>query len=83
MVVPDLPGYVSPVTGLWVEGRKARRDDMARTGSRPWEGFAQEHKESERQRAYTEQRQDQRLEVATRAAYHQMPPDKRRILEGR
>jgi hypothetical protein len=30
----DLPGYVSPVTGKWIEGRAARREDLARTGCR-------------------------------------------------
>jgi hypothetical protein len=30
----DLPGYVSPVTGKWIEGRSARREDLARTGCR-------------------------------------------------
>jgi hypothetical protein len=30
----DLPGYISPVTGKWIEGRSARREDLARTGCR-------------------------------------------------
>jgi hypothetical protein len=30
----DLPGYMSPVTGKWIEGRSARREDLARTGCR-------------------------------------------------
>lgn len=30
----DLPGYVSPVTGKWIEGRAARREDLAKTGCR-------------------------------------------------
>lgn len=30
----DLPGYLSPVTGQWVEGRAARREDLARSGCR-------------------------------------------------
>lgn len=28
----DLPGYISPATGKWIEGRAARRDDLARSG---------------------------------------------------
>lgn len=28
MVVPDTPGYQSPIDGKWVEGRRARRYDM-------------------------------------------------------
>lgn len=30
----DLPAYRSPVTGAWIEGRAARREDLARTNSR-------------------------------------------------
>ena len=81
MVIPDLPGYQSPVTGLWVEGRKARREDLKRTGSRPWEGMASERREAERQRQYAEKQADSRLEGAVRRAYLGLSPEKRRILE--
>lgn len=37
MVVTDLPGYSSPVDGRWVEGRKARREDLARNNCVPYE----------------------------------------------
>lgn len=37
MVVADLPGYQSPVDGRWVEGRKARREDLARNNCVPYE----------------------------------------------
>jgi hypothetical protein len=80
-VQPDLPGYQSPVTGKWVEGKKARRDDLARTGSRPWEGMAAEKAEAARHKKYNEQKSDKRLDEAVRHAYHQLPPSKRRILE--
>lgn len=42
----DLPGYESPATGKWIEGRAARRDDLARSGCRPWEGLEAERKEA-------------------------------------
>lgn len=29
---PDTPGYHSPITGEWIEGRKARRDDLKKHG---------------------------------------------------
>lgn len=80
-VQPDLPGYQSPVTGLWVEGRKARREDLKRTGSRPWEGREQEQKEADRRRAYAEQASERRLDESARRAYYQLDPSKRRILE--
>lgn len=78
---PDLPGYVSPVTGEWVDGRKARREDLKRTGSRPWEGMEAEKAEARRQRAYEERKFDRRLEEVARRTYHQLPPSKRRLLE--
>lgn len=80
-VQPDLPGYQSPVTGLWVDGRKQRREDLKRTGSRPWEGREQEQKEADRRRAYAEQANDRRLDESARRAYYQLDPAKRRALE--
>jgi hypothetical protein len=31
-VVPDTPAYRSPITGEWIEGRKARREDLKKHG---------------------------------------------------
>lgn len=80
-VVPDLPGYHSPVTGEWIEGRKARREDLKRTGSRPWEGREAEQKEADRQKAYEEKRNDHKLDEAARRAFYQLSPQQRRALE--
>jgi len=33
-VVSDIPGYVSPASGKWIEGRAARKEDLKATGSR-------------------------------------------------
>lgn len=33
-VMPDIPPYQSPVTGQWIDGRVARREDLKRTGCR-------------------------------------------------
>ena len=33
-VLTDIPGYQSPVTGKYIEGRVARREDLKRTGCR-------------------------------------------------
>lgn len=81
LVIPDLPGYQSPVTGLWVEGRRARREDLKRTGSRPFEGIEQERKELARQQQYREQKLDASLTKAVSETFYQMSPQKRRILE--
>ncbi|HYC01625.1 MAG TPA: hypothetical protein VEC57_21015 [Candidatus Limnocylindrales bacterium] len=78
----DTPGYVSPVTGKWIDGARARRDDLARTGSRPWEGMAAEKAHAQRQQQYVEQRYEKRLDEAVRRAYYQLSPAKRRHLGG-
>ena len=31
-VMPDTPGYASPIDGRWIEGRSARREDLIRNG---------------------------------------------------
>ena len=36
-ISPDYQGYNSPIDGRWVEGRKARREDLERHGCRPYE----------------------------------------------
>lgn len=82
-VIPDTPDYTSPIDGRLVSGRRQRRNDLARSGSRPWEGLAAEKSEANRKRAYFEQKQEQRLDHAVRSAYYSLSPEKRRILEGR
>jgi hypothetical protein len=78
----DLPGYESPVTGKWIEGRAARREDLARTGCRPYEGRDQEVKEAARHRAYAEQKFEQRLDEAAHRAVNYLSSDARRALFG-
>lgn len=82
-VIPDTPDYVSPVTGIVVSGRRQRRNDLARTGSRPWEGMAAERKEADRRKAYAEQKYEGALDRAARTAWYALSPEKRRVLEGR
>ena len=80
-VVVDLPGYQSPTTGRWIEGRAARRDDLKRSNARPWEGFEQENKEAQKRLAEREAKSDAKLEKVIRETYHALPPAKRRALE--
>lgn len=79
-IMPDVPGYQSPVTGMWVEGRKARREDLLRAGCREWEGFQTEKQEAARQREYQERANEQALDKAAWTTWYQMDPDKRRKL---
>lgn len=81
-VFGDLPGYQSPVSGLWIDGRRARRDDLRRHNCRPWEGMTQERKEADRRRKYQEEKLDRGLEEAARKAFQQMDAPKRKVLEG-
>lgn len=61
-VFGDLPGYQSPVTGLWVEGKRARRDDLKRTNSRPYEGRAVEMRMANQYRKEQEAKLDKQIE---------------------
>ena len=85
--VPDLmldiqpwAAYESPASGRMITSRKERRDDMARTNSRPWEGLAVEKQEAARQRAYQEQKSDAKLHEAVSRSFYQLDPKKRREL---
>lgn len=80
-VQTDLPGYVSPTTGRWIEGRAARRDDLRRSHARPYEGFDAEKREADKRRAENEKRADAKLDAAARKAYHELTPAQRRTLE--
>ena len=72
--------YESPVDGRLVEGRKARREDLARTNSRPWEGMEQERKEAARQKAYQEQAETREITKHVEKTLMQLPENVRRQL---
>lgn len=77
----DIPAYVSPVTGKWVNSRRERKEDLAATNSRPWEGMEQEQKEAARRAAYKEAEDDKKLTKAVEAAYTALSPEKKAVLE--
>lgn len=78
MVMPDLPGYESPVTGKWIEGRVARQEDLRRSGCRPYE--LGEKQEFIKQKKASEKANDAKLYDAIAKTYYNMPEQKRRIL---
>jgi hypothetical protein len=82
-IQPDLPGYQSPITGLWVEGRKARREDLRRSGCRPYEGFAQEKKEADKIVAERERKLDQLAEKIAHRGWAEAPERVRRVFRNR
>lgn len=80
-VQADLPGYVSPATGKWIDGRAARREDLKAAGCRPWEGFDAENREARKRAHEIEAKADAHLDASARRALAELPPAKRRILE--
>ena len=58
----DIPEYVSPVSGKVISSRSSRREDLKRTGSRPYEGREQEIKIANAYRQEQERKADQRME---------------------
>lgn len=81
-VSDDIPAYVSPTTGRVIGSRTARRDDLRRSGARPWEGLEAEKKEAARKRAYADEKTDAKLTETAHRAWHELPPSKRAVLDG-
>ena len=79
----DLPGYESPVTGLWIEGRKQRREDLKRNRCRPYEGREQEVKEAARHRAAADRNLDRIAEERAHRAWAEAPERIRRVFRGK
>jgi hypothetical protein len=82
-IQPDLPGYESPVTGKWIEGRKARREDLRRHNCRPYEGREQEVKVAARARAEHEKKLDSLAERLAHRAWAEAPERVRKVFRGR
>jgi hypothetical protein len=82
MVRGDLPSYTSPIDGKWIDGRRARNEDLKRNGCRPWEGLQEEKKEAAKQEKYADQKLDASLSKSAAEAFYQLPPSKRDILKG-
>lgn len=81
-VQDDLPGYQSPINGQWVEGRRARHEDLRRNHCRPWEGMAAEKQEAHRRAAEIDRAYDKAVEGALVDTYKSLSPDKQRALDG-
>jgi hypothetical protein len=72
-----MPGYESPATGKWIETPRQRREDFKATGTREWEGMANERAHSEQQKKYDEVKQDAALDHAVRTAWQHLPEAKK------
>lgn len=72
--------YLSPVSGKAITTHRGRVEDLKRTGCRPYEGFASESREAERFRAHEDKKADVRLHDSVARAYHQLSPEKKKVL---
>jgi hypothetical protein len=79
--VVDIPAYQSPIDNRWINSRAQRKEDLARSGCRPWEGLEQEKKVADEYNKDVEKKEDAKLEEAVVAAWHQLPEDGRKALE--
>jgi putative FmdB family regulatory protein len=61
-VFGDYEGYESPASGRWVEGRRARLEDLKRTQSRPYESG--ERQEFEKRRVAADRALDKTVDDA-------------------
>lgn len=68
----DLPGYQSPIDGKWIEGRRARNEDLVRNGCRPYEGRDSEHKEMTKRQNENEDKLDQLIDTAVETTLTEM-----------
>lgn len=65
-VFGDYPGYESPATGRWVEGRRARDEDFARSGTRAYE--AGEREEMARRQVANDRLMDRKIDEGVERA---------------
>jgi len=79
----DLPPYESPIDGKLVDGRRQRREDLLRSGCRPYEGRQQEAQEAAKIRQRYERQLDQAAEKMAYRAWDQAPERVRRVFRGR
>lgn len=72
-----MPGYQSPASNRWIETPRQRREDFKATGTREWEGMANERQHSERQKQYAEAKADKALDHTIRTAWANLPEAKK------
>ena len=83
MGIVDIPAYASPASGKWITSRSERREDFKRTGTREWEGMANEQKNAAQQKKYEEQANDASIDHAVRTAWQHLPDSKKQtVLQG-
>lgn len=69
-VFGDFEGYESPASGRWIEGRRARAEDFARTGTRPYE--LGEKDQAIKEAAAEERSLDRAVDTAVESTLHEL-----------
>ena len=75
--IVDIPAYESPASGKMITSRVQRNEDFKRTQTRPWEGMDSEKREAARQKQYSEDASDKKLDHVVRQAWADLPPSKK------
>ena len=77
-VVGDYAGYTCPVSGKWIEGRKAHEENLKRTGCRIFEPGEKEQFLRNKERQETEW--ETSIEEAVAHEVASLPPEKQQAL---
>lgn len=77
-VVTDIPGYSCPITGKWVEGRQAHRENLAQHGCRVLETGEAEAAAAYRRKS--EEALERSIDETVEREIHSMTPEKRHAL---
>lgn len=77
-IAPDYPGYTCPITGTWIEGRRAHEENLARHGCRVLEPG--ESNEVDKRRKAADEALDKSIEATVEQTIHEMPVRKREQL---
>jgi hypothetical protein len=72
--------YQSPIDGRVIRNEQERQEDLRRHGCRPWEGLHDERIEADRQKAYSVQAAERKIEDHVAATYRNLPDSKKAAL---
>lgn len=73
MDIAPWEGYQSPTSGKYITSKAERREDLAKSKCRPWEGIEQEKKEAARKKQYQREALDKQADKAVEKAWQQVP----------
>lgn len=79
----DLPAYESPIDGRPVDGRKQRRNDLARSNCRPYEGREQESKQATRIREGINRQSEEAVNASAHRAWAEAPERLRKVFRSK